>query len=153
MLCTKLFLLCMFLSIIFESHRSLKNTRARICKRLRSPGIYIAYVAWRAGTSNRVVASTYQAGKRFLGSIKGIQIRSQAARLLMSLICGHLPFSSSDRDSSAGGPLGPGLRDRREEGPLPRPRPPRPRLGPPPAAGPGSTPPPACSTDSSPVGF
>ncbi len=55
--------------------------RARICKRLRSPGIDFkesippAYVAWRAGTSNRVVPAR-QAGNRFLGSLKGLQIRA-----------------------------------------------------------------------------
>jgi hypothetical protein len=32
-----------------------------------------AYVAWRAGTANRLVVS---AGKRFLGSLKGLQIRA-----------------------------------------------------------------------------
>jgi hypothetical protein len=40
---------------------------ARICKRLSSPGIDSAYVAWRAGTTNRVVAPAHQAGNRFLG--------------------------------------------------------------------------------------
>jgi hypothetical protein len=35
-----------------------------------------AYVAWRAGTSNRVVVPARQAGNRFLGSLKGVQIRS-----------------------------------------------------------------------------
>jgi hypothetical protein len=46
---------------------------ARICKRLRSLGIDFnesilpAYVAWLAGTSNRVVVPTSQAGNRFLG--------------------------------------------------------------------------------------
>ncbi len=56
---------------------------ARICKRLRSPGIdseesippvYVA--SWRAGTTNRVVAPARQAGNRFLGSLKGLQIRA-----------------------------------------------------------------------------
>ncbi len=60
------------------------STRARICKRLRSPGIDSnasipsAFVAWRAGTSNRVnrvVVPGRQAGNRFLGSWKGLQIR------------------------------------------------------------------------------
>ncbi len=46
--------------------------RARICKCLTSPGIdskesiQLAYVAWRVGTSNRVVVLTRQAGNRFL---------------------------------------------------------------------------------------
>ncbi len=37
-----------------------------------------AYVAWRAGTTNRVVVPARQAGNRFLGSLKGLQIRAQA---------------------------------------------------------------------------
>jgi hypothetical protein len=55
---------------------SLDALRARICKRLRSPGIHSedsippAYVAWRSGKTNRVVAPTCQAGNRFLGSLK-----------------------------------------------------------------------------------
>jgi hypothetical protein len=35
-----------------------------------------AYVAWRAGTSNRVVVPARQAGNGFLGSLKGLQIRA-----------------------------------------------------------------------------
>jgi hypothetical protein len=58
--------------------------RARICKRLWSPGIDSeetippAYVAWRAGTTNRVVVPARQDENRFLGSLKGLQIRAQA---------------------------------------------------------------------------
>ncbi len=37
--------------------------------------IPLAYVAWRAGTSSRVVVPARQAGNRFLGSLKSIQIR------------------------------------------------------------------------------
>jgi hypothetical protein len=33
-----------------------------------------ADVVWRAGTSNRVLAPVRQAGNRFLGSVKGVQI-------------------------------------------------------------------------------
>ncbi len=64
--------------------------RARICKHLRSPGIDSkklippAYVAWRAGTSNRVVVPARQAGNRFRGSLKGLQIRAQKLLLLCS---------------------------------------------------------------------
>jgi hypothetical protein len=53
-----------------------EESRAPICKRLRSPGIDSkesitpAYVAWRAGTSNRVVIPARHAGNRFLGSLK-----------------------------------------------------------------------------------
>ncbi len=59
------------------------RTRARICKRLRSPGIHSKepippdYVALRAGTSSRVVFPARQARNRFLGSSKGLQIRAQ----------------------------------------------------------------------------
>jgi hypothetical protein len=54
-----------------------------MCKRLGSQGIDskesipLAYVAWRAGTSNRVVVPARQAGNRFLGSLKVLQIRDQ----------------------------------------------------------------------------
>ncbi len=56
--------------------------RVRIFKRLRSQGIDAkelippAYVACRAGTSNRVVVPARQAGNPFLGSLKGLQIRA-----------------------------------------------------------------------------
>ncbi len=56
-------------------------SRARICTFLRRSGIDSedsippAYAAWRAGTSNRVVARARQDGNRFLGSLKGLQIR------------------------------------------------------------------------------
>jgi len=59
-----------------------RNNRARICKRLRRPGIDSedssppAYVAWRSGTKNRVVVPARQTGNRFLGSLKGLQIRA-----------------------------------------------------------------------------
>ncbi len=36
-----------------------------------------AYVAWLAGTTNRVVVPARHAGNRFLGSLKGLQIRAQ----------------------------------------------------------------------------
>ncbi len=55
----------------------IEEIRAQICKRLRSPGIdskesiQAAYVAWRPGTSNRVLVPARQAGNRFLGSLKG----------------------------------------------------------------------------------
>jgi hypothetical protein len=56
--------------------------RARICKRLRSPGIdsnesiLPAYITWRDGTSNRVVVPARKAWNRFLGSLKGLQVRA-----------------------------------------------------------------------------
>jgi hypothetical protein len=59
-------------------------TRARICKRLWSPGIDSeesispAYVACRAGSTNRVVVPARQAENRFLGSMKGLQIPAQS---------------------------------------------------------------------------
>ena len=58
------------------------QVRARICKRLWSPGIDPeestppSYVAWRAGTTNRVVIQARQAGNQFMGSLKGLQIRA-----------------------------------------------------------------------------
>jgi hypothetical protein len=55
-------------------NRQIKN-RARIFKRLRRPG---NDVAWRAGTTNRVVVQARQAGNRFLGSLQGLQIRATA---------------------------------------------------------------------------
>ncbi len=53
--------------------------RGRVCKRLRSSGIDSkesippACLAWRAGTSNRVVVPARQAGNRFQGSLKDLQ--------------------------------------------------------------------------------
>jgi hypothetical protein len=66
-----------------SASRCVRVIRARICKRLWSPeieseeSIQQAYVAWRAGTTNRVVVPAHQAGNRFLGSLKGLQIRAQ----------------------------------------------------------------------------
>jgi hypothetical protein len=57
-------------------------TGARICKRLRRPGIDSedstppAYVTLRADTTYRVVVPARQAGNRWLGSLKGLQIRA-----------------------------------------------------------------------------
>ena len=42
---------------------------------------------WWPGTSNRVVVPTHQAGNRFLGSLKGLQIRA--------LLCREKNFNSS----------------------------------------------------------
>ncbi len=61
-----------------------KSCRARIYKRLRRPKIDSeepippAYVVWRANTTNRVVVPARQVRNRFLGSLKGLQIRAQA---------------------------------------------------------------------------
>jgi hypothetical protein len=58
----------------------------RIYKRLRSPGIDSkepippAYVVWRAGASDRVVVPARKAGNRFLGSLKGLQMRALYSR-------------------------------------------------------------------------
>jgi hypothetical protein len=60
------------------------KTRARICKRSRRLGIdsedtiLPVYVAWRPGTTNRVVVTARQAGNRFLGSLQILQIRATA---------------------------------------------------------------------------
>jgi hypothetical protein len=67
----------------FVYHANRILSRARVCKRLRRPGIDSedsippAYVEWRAGTTNRVIIPTRQARNRFLGSLKGLQIRAQ----------------------------------------------------------------------------
>jgi hypothetical protein len=61
-----------------------RENRARICKRLWRLGIDSeqsippSYLTWRAGTKNRVVVLARQAENRFLGSLKGLQIRAQA---------------------------------------------------------------------------
>ncbi len=58
---------------------------ARIFKRLWSPGINSdgpippAYVAWRDGSTNRVVVQARHAGNWFLGFLKGLQIRALIA--------------------------------------------------------------------------
>jgi hypothetical protein len=59
------------------------EARDRICKRLRRPGIDSkesipqAYGVWRGpDKSNRVVVPERQAGNRFLGTLKGLQIRA-----------------------------------------------------------------------------
>jgi hypothetical protein len=67
---------------LYTTNIIVRNSWARIFKPLWSPGIDAkesiptAYVAWRAGTSNRVVVPARQAGNRFLGSLKGLQIRA-----------------------------------------------------------------------------
>jgi hypothetical protein len=45
-----------------------------------------AYVAWRAGMSNRLVVPARQAGNRFLNSWKGLQIRAQSIFKLINQI-------------------------------------------------------------------
>jgi hypothetical protein len=56
--------------------QQLNLNRARIFKCLRSPGINSkesippAYVAWRAGISNKGIVPARQAGNRFLGLLK-----------------------------------------------------------------------------------
>jgi hypothetical protein len=39
----------------------------------------LAYVAWRAGTTYRIVVPVRQAENRFLGPLKGLQIQAQQA--------------------------------------------------------------------------
>jgi hypothetical protein len=39
----------------------------------------LAYLAWRAGTTERVVVPVRRAGNRFLGTLKGLQMRAQAS--------------------------------------------------------------------------
>ncbi len=70
-----------------------QQSRARICKRLRRPGIDSedsippAYVAWRVGTTNRVVVPARQAGNRFFGLLKRFTNTGSVGSLFLS------PFS------------------------------------------------------------
>ncbi len=72
----------------FHHSEVLFHIRARFCKRLQIPGIESGesilpvYVAWRAGTTNRVVIPARQAGNRFLGSLKSLQIRALISPIL-----------------------------------------------------------------------
>ncbi len=43
-----------------------------------------SYVAWRSGTTSRVVVRARQAGNRFLGSLKGLQIRALVSGSLLN---------------------------------------------------------------------
>jgi hypothetical protein len=76
-----------------------KDRRARICKRWRSPGIDsresipTAYVAWRAGTSNRVVVPARQAWNRFLGFLKGLQTPAQSLQHITAHSAAKVPTS------------------------------------------------------------
>ncbi len=57
--------------------------KARICKRLWSPGIDSASLCSLTGRYDKyVVAPARQAGNRFLGSLKGLQIRAQNIRFV-----------------------------------------------------------------------
>jgi hypothetical protein len=44
----------------------------------------LAYVTWRAGTTYMVVVPVRQAGNRFLGPLKGLQIRALDSEALAS---------------------------------------------------------------------
>ncbi len=97
----------------------MEAVRARICKSVWGPGIDSdysippGYVAWRVGTTNRVVVPARRAGNRFLGSLKGLQIRALkqgcSAQLLFrvivsnpanSLSCLLCTISNSQRTSA-----------------------------------------------------
>ncbi len=75
--------------LLFPRHRVFKcsKCRARICKRLWSPGIDKeetippAYEAWHPGTTNRVVVPARQAGNRFLGSLKRLTDTGSGCRV------------------------------------------------------------------------
>jgi hypothetical protein len=82
------------------------ESRARICKRLWSPEIDSeestppSYIAWRAGTPNRVVVQARQAGNRFLGSLKGLQIpapKSFRQQLCNKLVCYTVTLFTTQR--------------------------------------------------------
>ncbi len=61
------------------------TTTARICKRLWSLGIdseesiSLAHVAWGASMTIRIFVPARQAGNRYLGSLKGLQIRAHVS--------------------------------------------------------------------------
>jgi len=65
-----------------SSHFNRLVSRARICKRLGSRNRFLIIDFMksipRASTSNRLVVPARQAGNRFLGSLKGLQIRAQS---------------------------------------------------------------------------
>jgi hypothetical protein len=66
-----------------------------------------ACVDWRAGTTNRVIVPARQAGNRFLGSLKGLQIRAQYHRMARGTyenIGGPLSFWTFLPISSFGSP-------------------------------------------------
>ncbi len=71
------FLICgiIFKDVVIRGKKTPLVAWARICKRLRRPGIDSedsippAYVAWQADTTNRVVVPGRQAGNQFLGSL------------------------------------------------------------------------------------
>ncbi len=66
----------------FLACRHTATAEPEFVKRLRVSGIDSresispAYVAWRAGTSNRVVVPVCQAGDRLLGSLKSLEIQA-----------------------------------------------------------------------------
>jgi hypothetical protein len=53
-----------------------------------------AYVAWRLGTTNRVVVPPCQAENRFLGSLKGLQIRARGTCSKLKNKSLFLPYST-----------------------------------------------------------
>jgi hypothetical protein len=59
------------------------------------PGIKSASLCWRAATTNGVVATACQAGNRFLGSLKGLQLRA----LYLNGCRIRLPFRADTHDS------------------------------------------------------
>ncbi len=60
------------------------------------------YVAWRAGTTNRVVVPARQAGNRFLGSLKGLQIQAQGSSMGFGLSGGKGLAMSNQRSFKIG---------------------------------------------------
>ncbi len=78
---TKIFILgqspCAHILLLQHKRSFPCRTRARICKRLWSPGIDFANLCSLTGRyENRVVVPARQAGNRFLVSLKGLQIRA-----------------------------------------------------------------------------
>jgi hypothetical protein len=69
----------LYSNIELDSMYSVIDIRTRICNVWGAQESITrkAYVAWRAGTSNRAVVSARHVGNRFLGSLKGLQIQAQ----------------------------------------------------------------------------
>jgi hypothetical protein len=60
----------------------LRQVRARICKRLRNPGNRFRQPMWLGAPVRQIGLSfvpARQAGNRFLGSLKGLQIQALAS--------------------------------------------------------------------------
>ncbi len=72
---------CIYVQSLPRKSEEKRDCRARVCKRLWSPGIHSASLCSLAGRYfNRVVVPVRQAKNRFLVSLKGLQIRAPVGR-------------------------------------------------------------------------